>query len=381
MTTAPYASNVRPIRARGTARVRPFVDADIPQVAQLHRAAFRLGDDPRQAEYSDYFTRVFLDSAAADRGISSLVYQEPDGRIAGFVGIVPRRVTIGGRRHQAAVSSQFIVDPASHVGLVALRLAKAYLEGPQDLSIADEANDVSRRIWEGLGGTTALLLSMYWTRALRPARLGLSVLGRRRALAPLAFAGGPIAALADGLTVRFPGSQLRQTPPSTGAEPLFAQTVVAHAAEVCGDAVLRVEYDEQTFQRILDRTARRAADGRLLNAVVKNGASILGWYVAHVDAAGVAEVAQIAATGATVHDVLDHLFYHAWREGAVSVTGRLDPRFVQPLSDKYCFFHRRGPWVLIKANKPELLHALESGATSLSRFDGEWSLRFHPQGV
>ena len=376
MTTATFASNVRPIRVPGSARVRQFVEADIPQVAQVHRAAFRLGDDPRLAEYGEYFTRVFLDTA--DHGISSLVYQEHDGRIAGFVGVVPRRVMLGGRHYQAAISSQFVVDPASHVGLVALRLAKSYLEGPQDLSIADEANDVSKKIWEGLGGTTALLLSMYWTRALRPARLGLSFAGGRRALAPIAFSGRPIAAAADALAARLPGSQFRQVPPSTIAEPLFAQTVVAHAAEFCGD-VLRVEYDERTFQRLLDRTTARAAGGRLLNAAVKNGTSMLGWYIAHVDAAGAAEVSQLAASAATIQPVLEHLFHHAWREGAVSVTGRLDPRFMQPLSDQYCLFHRRGPWVLVRTNKPELLHALESGATCLSRFDGEWSLRFHPQ--
>lgn len=377
MTTAPFASNVRPMRARGAARVRPFVEADIPQVADVHRAAFRLGDRARLPEYTEYFTRVFLDSA--DRGISSLVFQEHDGRIAGFVGIVPRRVVIAGRHYQAAISSQFIVDPASHAGLVALKLARAYLEGPQELSVADEANDVSRKIWEGLGGTTALLLSMYWTRALRPAGLGLSFLRNRRTTAALAIAGALPAMIADALVARIPGSQFRQRPPSTVSAPLFAQSVVAHASELYDQAALRVEYDEQTFQRLLDRTAAAAAGGRVLNAVVKSGASIRGWYVAAVDADGVAEVAHIAATAATIHDVLDHLFYHAWREGAVSVTGRLDPRFMQPMSDKYCLFHRRGPWVLIKSNTPELLRSLESGHTSLSRFDGEWSLRFRPQ--
>lgn len=373
MTAAPFASNVRPLRARGAARVRPFVEADIPQVAGVHRAAFRLGDQTRLSEYTDYFRRVFLDTA--DRGISSIVFQEDDGRIAGFVGIVPRRVTIAGRHYQAAISSQFVVDPTSHVGLVALRLARAYLEGPQDLSIADEANDISRKIWEGLGGTTALLLSMYWTRALRPARVGLSFLRGRRATRPLAVAGAPFAMVADGMAARLPGSQFRQQAATTASAPLFAQTVVSHAADLCDRAALRVEYDEQTFQRLLDRTA----GGRVLNAVVKSGTSIRGWYIASVDANGVAEVAHIAATAATIHEVLDHLFYHAWREGAVSVTGRLEPRFMQPLSDKYCLFHRRGPWVLVKSNTPELLQALESGRTCLSRFDGEWSLRFRPQ--
>jgi len=220
---------------------------------------------------------------------------------------------------------------------------------------------------------------MYWTRALRPAEVGLSFLRERPGFAPLATALQPLAMAADGLAARLPASQFRQQPPATSAEPLFAQTVVAHASQVCGDTSLRVDYDEQTFQRLLDRTAHRRPGGRALHAVVKSGATILGWYVAHLDAAGAVEVAQIAANTKTIADVLDQLFHAAWREGAVSVTGRLDPHFLQALSDKYCLFHRRGPWVLIKANTPELLRALESGNTSLSRFDGEWSLRFHPQ--
>jgi hypothetical protein len=141
---------------------------------------------------------------------------------------------------------------------------------------------------------------------------------------------------------------------------------------------LRVDYDEPTLQWLLDRAANRTVGGRLLGAVVKNGAAVLGWYIAHLDRDGTADVAQLAARPDSIHDVLDHLFYQAWRQGAISATGRLDARFMQALSDKYCFFHRRGPWVLIRAKRPELLHAFDTGTTSFSRLDGEWSLRYQP---
>lgn len=363
------------MRARGSARVRPFVEADIPHVAAVHRAVFRPAH-AGLAAYHDYFTRVFLEGR--DERLSSLVFQETDGRIAGFLGVAPRSVVLNGRRYRAAVSSQFIVDPTAQVALVALRLARAYLDGPQDLSIADEANDISRKIWEGLGGTTARLLSMYWTRALRPARLGLSFVRARRHLAPLAAAAGPVAALADSLIVRVPGSQLRLSRPRSASEPIVATVALAHEAETCDPGTLRVEYDPSTLQALVDRVAARAPGTQVLNAVVRSGAAMLGWYVAHIDGDGVAEVAKIAAAPSAIEAVLDHLFYHAWRKGAVSVTGRVDPRFLQPLSDKYCLFHRRGPWVLIHARQPELVRALEAGATSVSRVDGEWSLRFHP---
>ncbi len=374
MKVVRFAPGAAPAASQRSA-VRPFVEADIPQVVAVHRAAFRLGQGPGADVYRDYFVRTFLDHDAAQGPISSLVYEENDGRISGFVGLVPRRVAFDGRQYQAVFSSQFIVDPGCHVGLVALRLAKAYLEGPQDLSIADEANDVSRRIWEGLGGTTALLLSLYWTRPLRPGRLAVSYARQRPGLAPLAMAGEWLAAAADGVAVRVPGSQFRLCRPSATAAPLSGHTVVSETRELCGAATVRVEYDERTFQQLLDRAGVNAAGGRMVSAVVKDGSTTLGWYVARLDRDGACELAQLSASPSSIHAVLDHLFFQAWRAGALCVTGRLDPRFMQALSDKYCLFHRRGPWFLIKTDRPELRQALDSGVSSLSRLDGEWSLR------
>lgn len=377
MTSALPAAYAAPA-VRRSARIRPFVDADILEVARVHRAAFKLDGEPRLDSYRDYFRSVFLGAQARNGALPSLVHEEGDGRVTGFVGLLPRRMVINGRRYHAVVSSQFIVDPLSQVGLVALRLAKAYLEGPQDLSIADEANDVSRKIWEGLGGVTATLLSMYWTRPLRPVRLATSCLRGRRGFAPFAAAATPFAAAADAMAARLPGSHFRQVAPAVDAEELDGRTAAAHVRDVCNSTTLRVEYDEATCQWLLDRVAHRGDGGRRLSALVKRGSTVLGWYIAHLDRDGVADVSQLAACPASIDVVLDHLFYQAWRHGAVSVTGRLDARFIQALSDHYCLFHRRGPWVLVKSNKPELLRALETGATAFSRFDGEWSLRYQP---
>ena len=355
--------------------IRPFIEDDIPQVARLHRRVWP-GNLDGLDSFHDYFKHVFLENPASDGSLPSLVSREDDGRIVGFIGIVPRRLAIDVRHFQAAVSSQFIVDPACrHVGLVALRLAKAFLSGPQDLSIADEANDVSRRIWEGLGGTTALLHSLYWTRPLRPTRFALSFLRERPAFALLATAGKPLATLADSLVARVPGSPFRLSEPFVSTDDLCARTVLAYGSEFCGAQSLRVEYDHPTLEWLLEQAARRNG-GRLLKAAIRNGPRILGWYIGTIDAESIAHVAQLAATPASIDEVLDHLFYRAWQQGALAVTGRLDPRFIQALSDKYCVFHRRGPWVLVKAKEPELLRSFEAGHAWFSPLDGEWSLRF-----
>jgi hypothetical protein len=319
---------------------------------------------------------VFLDNPVSEEPLS-LVYEEDDGRVAGFLGLVPRRVALDGQRFRAVISSQFIVDPASPVALVALRLAKAYLEGPQDLSIADEANDVSRRIWEGLGGQTARLLSLYWTRPLRPARLSLSFLRGRSWLGRLAAAARPLAAGVDALATRLPGSHLRQGEPTAAAEPLSAPAAAAHAAQLQGRAV-HVDYDERTFQWLLDRVAALNARERVLQALLRQDGRVIVWYVGRLDRDGVVHVLQLTAAPASVEEVLDHLFHAAWRKGAVAVTGRLEPRFMQALSDRYCLLHRRGPWVMVKTSRPELLQSLQAGEASLSPLDGEWPLRFSP---
>src|SRR5205807_8138589 len=120
--------------------IRPFVDSDIPQVAHLHETVFRPaslvsrhGPDP----YRDYFTRVFLENPSRDPSLPSLVYEEDDGRIVGFLGVVPRRMMMNRRALQAAISSQFVVDPNSHTAVAAVQLANTFLDGPQDLSISD----------------------------------------------------------------------------------------------------------------------------------------------------------------------------------------------------------------------------------------------------
>jgi hypothetical protein len=359
--------------------IRPFVEEDIPQVTRLHRTVF----PPRQADagsepYRPYFARVFLDTPARVGGVHSLVYQEDDGRIVGFVGVVPRRMSLNGESLRAAVTSQFAVDPASRAGLVVVRLVKALLDGPQDLSIADEANDAARAIWERLGGTTALLYSLHWTRPLRPAGLALSLLRARSRLGALAGLARPLARLADSLAARAPRSHFRQAPPRGASEELPLETWLASAREFGAARALRMDYDERVLRWLVDRARGRANGAGLEQLLVGTPRDVKGWAVYQVEPGGVAEVLQIGATASTIDEVLEHLFHRAWRRGAIAVSGRLEPGFAQALSDRYCLFHRRGPWMLVHARKAEVLQAFQRGDGFVSRLDGEWCLRFTP---
>jgi hypothetical protein len=361
------------------AHIRAFGEIDIPEVADLHARVFRPAARPTERERAShraYFSCVFLENPSHEPTLPSLVYQQDDGRIAGFLGVVPRRMWLHGQRLQAAISSQFVVDPASHSALVAVQLAKAFLDGPQDLSISDEATDTSRRIWEGLGGTTALLHSIYWTRALRPAQLAVSLMRNRAGLAALAVAAGPASRLVDALATGLRRSQLYQAPPTSVGGELQSGSLLPRLPEFASRKSLRVEYDNRTLDWLMARAAARRSDGHLHKGIINDDRGLIGWYVYHLDRDRQADVLQVAATPASIGEVLDHLFYHAWQQGATAATGRLDPRFMQAFSDKLCLFHRRGPWVLVSARQPELLEPFQNGDAWFSRFDGEWCLGF-----
>src|SRR5436190_1132294 len=162
--------------------VRPFTEADIPQVADLHSRIFKVSDRLSPGlldEYRSYFTRVFLNNPWRDEAVGPLVYQDSSGRITGFMGVMPQRMSMNGQTIHVAIMSNFVVDSDSR-GMTGMKLLKAFLSGPQDLSIADEASPDVRRLWEGLGGATSLPFSMHWFYPLRPCQFGLLALKEKK---------------------------------------------------------------------------------------------------------------------------------------------------------------------------------------------------------
>jgi len=359
--------------------IRPFVEGDIPRVARLHSTVFRTGDpaDPGSLDaYDAYFRHVFLDNPLRDHALPSLVYEEHD-RILGFLGVVPRCMTMKGHRFRAAIGSQFIVDPTAKFGSVSVRLARTFLDGPQDLSISDEASDVVRKIWEGLGGATSLLRSLHWTRPLRPATLAVATVRGRARLAALAVPLSPVAVMVDAMATRIPhGHFCRAKPIGSSAERLSTEDVLSYLSASDLGGSLRVEYDDATFRWVLEQAHRRRAGGSVHAAVIRVHRRIVGWYMYHLDRDRLANVLHVGAESGATRTVLAELFYEATARGAIAAIGRLEPRHLQALSDTYCLFHRRGPWVLLYTRTSGLLRSFETEDALFSRLDGEWCLGY-----
>lgn len=359
------------------ATIRVFSEDDVPAAAALFGRVYPEYRWSSQAACESYFREMLFDNPWRDLELPSWV-AEHDGRIAGYYTVVPRRMLFLGRSIRVAVASQFVVDPDQRHSLTTLQLAKACLSGPQDLTLTDGATDLGRRMWLGIGGTAPLLYSLHWTRPLRPARYALSLLKDRAALpAPLTLAARPLSALVDALVSRLPPNRFYRQEGEFTEDALDPVAMLAHLPEIFDGNALQPVYDARSLGWLLEQTARKTYHGTLrARAVLDGERRLMGWFLHYVRAGGVSEVVQLAARNGSFDDVLQRLLADAWRQGAVAVHGRLDPRYVQELSARHCWLRREGPWLLVHSRHADVLAAIQQGSAFLSRLEGEWWQRF-----
>lgn len=360
--------------------IRAFVVADIPAVARLHGTVFPEGggESRRTPEaYETWLRDVFVEGPYPGLGFDSLVCED-NGTVIGFLGVVPTRMALDGKRLWATCCTQFGVDPG-HRGLAGLQMVRRHMDGPQDLSFSDESEENALRLWEWAGASRIPVASLHFMRPLRPGAWALSLLGQRPALALAARAAAPALALADALLERLPGSHFRRvTPPTTGDE-LDVATIVASLGPLIGERGLAPVYerDERALAWRLARASGFARRGPLRQTLVRNAAGAeLGWYIAYLPHGGTGEVLQVVATPATAAAVLNHMVHDAGMAGVIGLSGRVDPALLQAYSDAYCLFSRRGPWTMVHAKDRALVDRFHRGQVFFSRLEGEWCARF-----
>jgi len=355
------------------ARVREMRADDAPAAVALFERVYPQHRWGSRAACEAYFREVLFANPWRDPALPSWVAEE-DGRIAGLYAMMPRRMRLHGRALRVAVGCQFMVDAGPRRSLIALQLSQRGLAGPQDLTLADGANDLIRRMWYGVGGVVPLLYGLHWTRPLRPARHALGLLERRGAR--LARAARPLAAAADAFAARLGPNRFLREARETGEDALQAEDMLALLPEVLHGTALRPEYDARALAWLLAQAGRKLRFGRLRARLVRDAGRALGWYLYYARRGAAAEVLQLAAVEGAFDRVLRSLLADAWRAGASAVRGRLDPRYAQELSQRHCWCRWDGTWTLAHTRDPAIAAALHAGEAFLSRLEGEWWLRF-----
>lgn len=359
--------------------IRPLTSADVPLIPRLLATEQGPHAEPSphaRAVIETLLPRLFLNTPHADPEMPGLVSVEDDGRLTGMIGRITRRMEFRERPIRAAVACELFVDPVHRPKMLGVKLLKNLMSGPQDLLFSDIANETSRKIWTGLGGSIASWYGLTWVKVLQPARFALSML-RDRGFGKLSSLGRPLAALADRVIRPRCRSLTQLGPePNSVSEPLTPELFLDLFPQFSAADELRPVYDRETIDWIWSRLDFMYSAGLSEQRLVKSPrGEPLGWYVFQMTATKVVRVAQIVALPKTIGPVLDHLLHEVAERGAIAVTGRVIPRFLQAFSDRRFVVRPRSSHTLIHARDPELLEAFATGRAFLSLFESEGPLQ------
>jgi len=351
--------------------IRACAPEDLPTVARLFQSAFRDPASEAPASLHSCLRELFFEYPWDDPELPSRVYITPDGKLRGFIGVLPLRMSFRGERIRAAVPSSMMVDRPEEHPLAGARLLRSFLNGPQDISISEPLNPLTQGMWERLGGQSMPTESMEWLRVFRPAGFGLARMGERYSAARVLR---PLGTLVDRAAASVAGASLQpcgKMPDYATEADVSDDVLIGHIAELTADYELRPEWDPACLKWMLAHAGRNAGRGTLFRRMVYGHNEIpLGCYLYHGRPNEMAWVLQILARPDAVGPVLDSLFAHAYRHGSVAVKGRTQLRLMDGLLRRQCIFFRRHS-AAVHSRNPQLLAAVRSGEALTSGLAAE----------
>ena len=184
-----------------------------------------------------------------------------------------------------------------------------------------------------------------------------------------------ICKLLDHLAAGFVAANPFRFAPQSAEEELSLDALLDFLSSLPSvDYTLRPSYDRHSLNWLLEILESKNLHGRLRKTLVrKPSGEAAGWYIYYVNPGGISEVLQIGANSDSVKLVTQHMAYCAWKHGAFALTGRIDPRFMDELSEQNFLFHRGNrPWMLIHSKDPGILASFHRGRAFVTRMEGEW---------
>jgi hypothetical protein len=350
--------------------IRPLDRNDLGEVAALYELVARSGESTPPPGLGPHFAETLLDHPWADASIPSLVYD--DGRVTGFIGSHVRRFALDGRPLRFAYGGQLITDPAARKSAVGFFLLRAFMQGPQDVTLTDTAGEATLRMWTRLGGRAASLPSLSWFRVFRPLSFAidhkLTAHGPRR----LARTAGRAGASVD----RLAGRRLAPDDPPRAVqpEPLRPETMI-EGIERCAPR-LAPAYDLPFLRWLLPTVSGVHSRGTLVATLLRTDGLPIGWYLYYLRPGGLSDVLQVAAAPGSVGAVVDHLFADAHQGGAALLRGRIEPHLLEPLGRRRCLFRYNGG-ALVHTHDAEIAAAMVSPDSLLTRLEGDWWMGHH----
>lgn len=366
-TESAGAESARRRQAEAAGSVRAVSRDDLPAVADLFARTFRPGAGRAGPEAAAYLDRLFVAPLAREPEIASLVHCDPRGAVTGFLGVIAMPFVVDGAPRRAAICGSLMASERESDPFAGAKLLRAFLAGPQDVSLSETANAVSQGMWRRLRGTILPEYSLEWLRVFRPAAFALSFAGLRR---PALLRAAPLARPLDALAGRLGAFG---APPEAQArvEPLADDAALGALLErFTAPCAARPDWAALDLHAMLADARRKSRFGAMKACVALRGEAPVGVFVYHAKPGGVGHVLQIAAAPGQTETVLDALFRHAWSEGLAGLRGRTQPALLASMLTRGCHFTHRAA-SLVHARDPAILARFVEGAAFFNGLAGE----------
>lgn len=356
--------------------VRPLSAKDIEAVAALYGRILRGSKVPPAQALETYFRTFYLDGPFRDADIPALVHVNDVGRVTGFVGVHTVPYIIGEQRLRAAFCGALMSEDHSADPLAGARLMKAFINGPQDISLSETANVISENIWSRLRGQTIPGYSFEWFRVFRP--LGfVNAFASEKASFLRAFA--PLTSLIDRRLSG--GSNFLRFEPGPALAGLTVEDTdpagFALAVRVLSkEKRARPDWDDGYLEHVLANAVIKPAFGQAHLGLVKTkGGEPVGVFLYHLKPGGIGRVLQLMAMPGRLNTVLDLLFTHALDHGAVGLRGRSSPELMDAATGRSMIMATISSTV-IHARDPAVIAPFLEGDCVLTGLAGERWNRF-----
>ena len=89
--------------------IRYFQSQDIAPVADLFLKVFKRRQSPSPLSLQSYFEKLYFSHPSYDESMSSLVYEDKQGNIRGFIGGIPVDFKLKNRKIRALVAGNHMV--------------------------------------------------------------------------------------------------------------------------------------------------------------------------------------------------------------------------------------------------------------------------------
>ncbi|MGN6449401.1 MAG: hypothetical protein ACTHLK_12570 [Brucella intermedia] len=352
-------------------RVRAMKIGDIPAIRTLFQRVFRPHSKSCNEAFDQYFQRFFFENPYYDPAIGSVVHEDERGEIDSALSVLPIPYKVNGKSVMGRLVCAFMMKPeVSPRGAAELTLTLRPSE--KLFNFTDSAAPVSLRHSEAIGGIVLSTHGLGWTRVFQAASYVANYVAERRPI----LGGRGTSSLGKMLNPLFPLPAIKKAPKSQ-----------ANVTEIAKDEAISLisgflqgycahpDWTENDIDWLLDMAAGNQAAGilRFCKISEQSGApSALFCYYSRPN--GIAEVLNVVAKAGAEKHAVEAMLLHLQEEGHIAAQGRVDPRYLNALSQQSIMFFRLKANVCVVTANEDILGAIQRNDIFIGGLAGEsWS--------